>query len=67
MIMESRNASFFEHVFPCNSKGDQPSSLKRTFKTIEDNSQTHEENEIVEEELRRSKIAKAKKSFEPAF
>ena len=30
-IMESRNASFFEHVFPCKSKGDCSSSSKRTF------------------------------------
>ena len=38
MIMESRNASFFEHIFPCKSdKG--PSSSKRTYETMNEDSQ----------------------------
>ena len=32
-IMESRNASFFENVFPCRSK-EKPSSSKRVLETI---------------------------------
>ena len=51
-IIESRNASFFEHIFPCNSKGDQPNSSKRPVKTIEVNNQIHEDKEIVEEDPR---------------
>ena len=64
-IMESMNTSFFEHVFPC--KEDQPSSSKRTFETVVDNSQTHEENESVKEEPRMSKKVRIEKSFGPNF
>ena len=32
-IMESRNAAFFEHVFPCRSK-EGSSSLKQTYETM---------------------------------
>ena len=35
--MESRNASFFEDVFPCRSKEEQ-SSLKQVLETINENS-----------------------------
>ena len=37
MKMESRNASFFEDVFPCRSK-EEPSSLKQVLETINENS-----------------------------
>ena len=37
MIMESRNASFFEDVFPCKSKV-EPNSSKQAFETINENS-----------------------------
>ena len=37
MIMESRNTSFFEDVFPCKSI-DEPSSSKRVLETINENS-----------------------------
>ena len=37
-IMDSRNTSFFEDVFPCKSK-EEPSSSKRVLKTINENSQ----------------------------
>ena len=56
--MESRNASFFEDVFPCKSK-EEPSSSKRVLETINENSQDQE----GEEEPRRIKKAKTKKSF----
>ena len=36
-IMESRNASFFEDVFPCKSKV-EPNSSKRALQTINENS-----------------------------
>ena len=49
-IMESRNASFFEDVFPCKSKK-EPGSLKQVFETINENSQ----NEDGDVEPRRSK------------
>ena len=35
MIMESRNASFFEDIFPCNSK-EEPISSKRMLETIDE-------------------------------
>ena len=36
-IMELRNVSLFEDVFPCRSKG-EPSSSKRVLETINENS-----------------------------
>ncbi|KAL6327752.1 hypothetical protein AAG906_024722 [Vitis piasezkii] len=48
-IMESRNASFFEDVFPCKSK-EEPSSSKRML-------ESQDQNEEVEVEPRRSKRA----------
>ena len=69
-IIESRNASFFEHVFPCKTKEDEPSSSKRTFETIiEDCSQNsgNDENVETEEEPRRTKRARIEKSFGPDF
>ena len=43
-IMESRNASFFEHVFPCKSE-EGPSSSKRTFETMNEDSQDQEQEQ----------------------
>ena len=57
-IMESRNASFFEDVFPCKSK-EEPSSSKRVLETINENSQDQD----GEVEPRRSKRARTKKIF----
>ena len=51
-IMESRNASFFENVFPYGSK-EKPSSSKRVLETIHENSQ--DEDTDGEVEPRRSK------------
>ena len=62
--MESRNASFFEDVFPCKSK-EESSSLKRVFDTISENS--HDQNKDGEIEPRRSKRARTEKSFGPDF
>ena len=62
--MESRNASFFEDVFPYGSK-EKPSSSKRVLKTIHENSQ--DEDTDGEVEPRRSKRARIEKSFGPDF
>ena len=63
-IMESRNASFFEDVFPYGSK-EKPSSSKRVLETIQENSQ--DEDTDGEVEPRRSKRARTEKSFGPDF
>ena len=60
--MESRNASFFENVFPCK---EESSSKKRTFETVEESSQNKEEN--IDVEPRRGKMARTSKSFGPDF
>ena len=60
--MESRNASFFDDVFPCKSK-EELSSSKQLLETINENSQDQED----EEEPRRSKRAKTKKIFLSRF
>ena len=62
--MESRNASFFEDVFPYGSK-EKPSSSKRVLETIHVNS--HNEDTDGEVEPRRSKRARTEKSFGPDF
>jgi len=71
-IMESRNASFFENVFPCLNK-DKASSSRMDNENI--HNETH--NELVQEEPnqsedeeiepRRSKRARVEKSFGPDF
>ena len=62
--MESRNASFFEYVFPCKSK-EEPSSSKHKSETINGNSQ--DQNKDSEVEPRRSKKVRIGKSFSPDF
>ena len=64
MIMESRNASFLEDVFPCKSKA-KPNSSKRAFGTINENNR--DENDNGEVEPRRSKRARVEKSFGSYF
>ena len=58
--MESRNVSFFEDVFLCNSR-EYPSSSKQVLKTINENSQDQDKNGEVKP--RRSERAKTKKIF----
>ena len=53
-IMESRNASFFEHIFPCKSD-EGPCSSKRTYETMNEDSQNQNQEQKVEDEPRRSK------------
>ena len=66
-IIESRNAVFFEEIFPYKST-QISSSLKRNF---ESTSSTSHDQELMEErnevELRRSKRAKTSKSFGSEF
>lgn len=72
-IIKSRNASFFENVFPYKDAQER-SSLKRTFDTISNNNQEYQDNENQEAteqepevETRCSKRAKTTKSFGPDF
>ena len=58
--MESRNASFFEDVFPCRF-GKEPSSSKRLLETINENSEDQDKDGEVEP--RRNKRARTKKSL----
>ncbi|CAL8092418.1 unnamed protein product [Prunus armeniaca] len=73
-IIESRNASFFENVFPYKDAQER-NTRKRTYDTVNSDSQEgHQENidqetaePEPEHEPRRSKRAKITKSFGPEF
>ncbi|GJU09291.1 retrovirus-related pol polyprotein from transposon TNT 1-94 [Tanacetum coccineum] len=74
-VMESRNASFFEHIFPCLSK-ETGSSARLDNKVVQDkrkqddNDLPDERQDQIEEkevEPRRSKKARNEKSFGPDF
>ncbi|GJR25430.1 retrovirus-related pol polyprotein from transposon TNT 1-94 [Tanacetum coccineum] len=73
-IMESRNASFFENIFPCLSKGTGSSSrlddkVLRDKRQRDDNDlQDERQDQTDEEEVEpRSKRARNEKSFGPDF
>ncbi|XP_074578534.1 uncharacterized protein LOC141835014 [Curcuma longa] len=61
-IIESRNASFFEHVFPYKTR-EEESSSKRIYESQEE----EEVDEPIEVEPRRSKRARVEKSFGTDF
>lgn len=70
-IIESRNASFFEHVFPCNS-GEELRELRQFHETTIEDSQNEGNGEAQEEEVqkeeqevevRHSKKVRIEKSF----
>ncbi|KAL6982051.1 hypothetical protein U1Q18_052698 [Sarracenia purpurea var. burkii] len=63
-VMESRNVSFFEHIFPYRSIKES-SSVKRTLHPANDSSRDQEEE--VDIEPRRSKRARKSTSFGPDF
>ncbi|GKB58909.1 retrovirus-related pol polyprotein from transposon TNT 1-94 [Tanacetum coccineum] len=63
-VMESRNASFLEYIFPCLSK-ETGSSSRLDDKVVQDKRQDQTEEEEVEP--RRSKRARNEKSFGPDF
>ncbi|KAL8103846.1 hypothetical protein AgCh_028150 [Apium graveolens] len=41
-IMESRNASFFETMFPCNPGNQQPTTSKRSHESVDDDNESDE-------------------------
>ena len=61
-IMKSRNASFFEHVFPCRSK-ERSSSLKQTYEIMNEESHDSEDEQGVETEPRWNKRIRVEKSL----
>ena len=65
-IIEPRNVSFFEHVFP-NKTGQELSNHKRSHDAITSQDQEHDQEQELdqyeEEEPRRSKRARTSKSF----
>ena len=65
-IIESRNASFFENIFPSKNACDG-SSVKRTHDTATSGIDHESINDESEEALRRSKRARTSKSFGPDF
>ena len=65
-IIESRNASLFENIFPSKNACDG-SSLKRTHDTAPSDIDHESINDESEEALRRSKRARTSKSFGPDF
>ena len=65
-IIESRNASLFENIFPSKNACDG-SSLKRTHDTTPSDIDHESINDESEEALRRSKRARTFKSFGPDF
>ena len=65
-IIESRNASFFENIFPSKNACDG-SFLKRTHDTGTSNIDYESTNDESEEALRGSKRARSSKSFGPDF
>ena len=64
-ITESRNAHFFEDMFPCKTISLE-NPVKRTRDTSVPESSNHQDDEEVEE-LRRSKRPRTEKSFGPDF
>ncbi|GKD12294.1 retrovirus-related pol polyprotein from transposon TNT 1-94 [Tanacetum coccineum] len=74
-VMESRNASFFENIFPCLTK-ETGSSSRLDKEVVQDKRQRYDndlhderQDQLEEEEVepRRSKRARTKKSFGPDF
>ena len=65
-IIESRNASFLENIFPSKNACDG-SFLKRTYDTATSDIDHESINDESEEAVRRSKRARTSKSFGPDF
>uniref|UniRef100_A0A2N9GPK3 Integrase catalytic domain-containing protein n=1 Tax=Fagus sylvatica TaxID=28930 RepID=A0A2N9GPK3_FAGSY len=69
-IIESRNASFFEEIFPCKPT-QETNSLNSLKRNLESTSSTSHDQELMEErnevEPRRSKRTKTSKTFGPDF
>ncbi|KAK8685120.1 hypothetical protein V6N13_041128 [Hibiscus sabdariffa] len=65
-IMESKNTSFFENIFPCKTKEVDLKSTKRVLETISEDS-SNDQGVELEIEPRRSKRARIEKSFGSDF
>ena len=61
-IMESKNASLFENVFPCKSKYESSSS-KQTYETMNEESHDSEDEQEVQTEPKQGKRIRVEKSF----
>lgn len=61
--MESRNASFFENVFPCNPGIERPTTSKRPHESLEDNNETDESEDENVGVVRWSKRQRKEKSY----
>ncbi|KAI3755706.1 hypothetical protein L1987_55512 [Smallanthus sonchifolius] len=69
-IIESKDASWFEHVFPCLGK-EKPSCSRPVEEIVSENKGTRddprEQSETEEVEIRKSKRQRTEKSFGPDF
>ena len=66
-IMESRNASFFETIFPYNPGIEHPTTSKRTHESIDDDNENDESEDENVGVVRRSKRQRTEKSFGSNF
>mgnify|MGYP003702717001 FL=1 len=69
-IMESRNACFFEHIFPCRTHERVPRSLEKFDKLASEDDHIDDSGDDqieILDEPRRSKSARISKSFGPDF
>ena len=66
-IMESRNVSFFETIFPCNPGIQHPTMSKRTHESIEDDNESNESEDEDVGVVRRSKRQRKEKSYGSEF
>ncbi|KAL8149960.1 hypothetical protein AgCh_006827 [Apium graveolens] len=66
-IMESRNASFFKTMFPCNPGNQQPTTSKRSHKSVDDDNESDESKDGNVGAVRRSKRQRTEKSYGSDF
>ena len=66
-IMESRNASFFETMFPCNPGNQQPTTSKRSHESVDDDNESDESEDENVGVVRRSKRQRTEKSYGSDF
>ncbi|XP_074374081.1 uncharacterized protein LOC141714461 [Apium graveolens] len=66
-IMESRNASFFEMMFPCNPENEPSTTSKRAHESIDDNNESEESEDENVGVVRRSKRQRTEKSYGSDF
>ena len=66
-IMESRNASFFENIFPCNPGIERPITSKRTHESVDENNEDEGSDDEDVGVVRKSKRQRKEKSFGSDF